>query len=706
MNYQKVKLKVVKPINPLELLNFTGRKRVPLILQSEVAECGLASLAMVSSYYGYQINISTIRKYSVTGFQGMSLKQLMEVSTKLHLTPRAVKCDFDSVSKLNLPCVIHWDLDHFVVLTKVTNSSFFINDPAIGKRKLTYRQFSDSYTGVALELTLTSDFKKKDVRQKMQISHLWEKIIGLKRTLSLLFLLSIMLQFIALLSPYYMQMVIDNVLLSNDKALLIVLAIGYFILVVIQIIISSARSWLTIRLNSCMNIQMGANLFNHLMRLSLGYFEKRHIGDVVSRFSSLNSIRDLLTTGIIETIIDGLVAIVVLVMMYFYSPILSGLVSVIVIISFLIQLLFFYPNRRIVEESIVASAKEDSAFLESIRAIQPIKLFSHETTRQNTWLNRYAEVINADIRLGRLNITEGAISRLIWGLEATLVIYLGALSVMEGSLTVGMMLAFIAYKGQFTSSMTAFLDKIIAFKLLSLHLERISDITLEKKEKYNSSIMLPREIKGHIKVENLSFRYTDSGEWILKDVNIEIKAGESVVIIGSSGCGKSTLMKIILGLLKPTSGKVFLDSIDVSQLSLSEYRGSFGAVMQDDKLLSGTLSESLTMFDSNYDEKHLIESCKNACIWEDIQHLPMKLHSLIGDMGSYFSGGQLQRLYLARALYKKPKILCLDESTSHLDQRNEMAINDNMRKLFMTKILIAHRKETIDSAERIINLDN
>lgn len=442
----------------------------------------------------------------------------------------------------------------------------------------------------------------------------------------------------------------------------------------------------------------------------MSYFEKRHIGDITSRFGSLSAIRTLLTTGLIEALIDGMTALIVLFMMYLYNPMLATLVLGVVIISFLIQLLFYYPNRRITEESIIAEAKEDTTFLESIRAIQTIKLFTNESERQNTWLNRYAEVINTNIRLGKLEIAEDTLNNIIFGLESILVLYFGALIVMEGNLTIGMLLAFIAYKGQFTTSITRFIDNILSFKLLGLHLERLSDITLQEKESSQENIAKNltkniSNIKGNIRLDNVSFRYSDNTNWILYNVSLEIKAGESVAIVGPSGCGKTTLLKILLGLLKPTSGHIYLDNIDINYLNLNDYRKNFGAVMQNDVLLSGTLLENITLFDAKYDEDLLIECCEIACIQDDIDNLPMGYHSLVGDMGSNFSGGQLQRIFLARALYKQPKILCLDESTSHLDKNNESWINENISDLSITRVVIAHRKETIDSVDRIIDLE-
>ncbi|TCN91612.1 colicin V processing peptidase, partial [Vibrio crassostreae] len=509
------------------------------------------------------------------------------------------------------------------------------------------------------------------------------------------------------IAPYYMQWVVDNVLLSHDTPLLMVLALGFALLNLIKTGVTAFRSWFVVRFSSALNIQMGANLFHHLIRLPNAYFEKRHVGDVVSRFGSINAIRELLTTGIVEALIDGLMASVVLIMMFLYSPLLTGVVLAVVGLSFVVQWLFYFPNRRITEESIVAEAKEDSHFLESIRAIQTIKLFSHETHRQNSWLNRYAEVINTDIQLGKLDIAETTLNDLIFGLEMVIVVYLGALIVIEGELTVGMLLAFIAYKNQFTTSILAFIDKILSFKLLTLHLERLSDITLHTQEDLpgQGQASLPQPVKGHIKVENVSFRYFDQAPWVLNQLSFEIEPGESIAITGESGCGKTTLLKLLLGLLSPTTGTIYLDGIDIQKLDKTTYRSHLGSVMQNDTLLSGTLNENITMFDNPYDEVRLIESCRHANILADIQRLPLGFYSLVGDMGSSFSGGQLQRLFLARALYKQPKVLCLDESTSHLDANNEAIINQHVQQLNITRIIIAHRAETIASATRTIHLE-
>ncbi|MFS1986700.1 peptidase domain-containing ABC transporter [Vibrio splendidus] len=694
----------VKALNPIELLSFSSIKSVPLITQSEMAECGLACLAMICSYYGFKVDIASLRKHSLSTTQGMSLKDMMDIGSELQLSSRAVKCELEDLRHLSTPCILHWNLDHFVVLTKVTRNAVIVNDPAVGKRKLSLEDVSNSFTGVALELTPSTSFKKKDIQVTLKISQLWERIEGFKRALVSLVFLSVVMQFAALLSPYYMQLVIDSVLLSNDQPLLLVLAIGFMLLLFVQVFVSTLRSWFILKFNSMMSIQMGANLFHHLLRLPIGYFESRHIGDIVSRFGSIVSIRNMLTTGLVESLIDGLMAMVVLVMMFLYNAKLAAIVIAVVTASYAVQLAFYYPNRRLTGELILVSAKEDSNFLETLRAMQTIKLFSNETNRQNMWLNRFAEVINAEIKLGRLHIAESHVNKLLFGVENILVVYFGALAVMDAQLTVGMLIAFIAYKTQFTTSMTNFIDKVFSFKLLELHLERLSDIVFEKREIVPAAAVLPKQLSGHIRFDNVSFRYADNLDWVLKEVSFEVMPGECVALVGPSGSGKTTIMKLLLGILIADEGSIYVDGVKINDVALHDYRSRFGSVMQDDVLFSGTICENITMFESDYDFKRLEQSCLEANILDEIIRLPMGFHSLVGDMGNSFSGGQLQRLFLARALYKQPQVMCLDEATSHLDTDNENQINLNIRKMNMTRLIIAHRKETIASADRVIRL--
>ena len=456
-------------------------------------------------------------------------------------------------------------------------------------------------------------------------------------------------------------------------------------------------------------MQMGVNLLRHLLRLPMNYFESRHIGDIVSRFGSLAQIRERITTGFVETFVDGVMAITVLIMMLIYSLKLTAVVVGAITLYTLVRLVLYRPLHQATEEMIQNSAKEQSNFLENIRGMQTIKLFGNEAQRQGIWQNRYAEVINSEIRLGRLNISFESFNKLLFGLENVVVIYLAALLVMSNSLSVGMVLAFIAYKNQLTSRFANFIEQIIQFKMMRLHLDRIADIALTKQEANRDGDLAYRgsndnKVKGQLSLKNISFSYSDDQAPILKDINLTLNSGESIAITGPSGEGKTTLMKIMLGLLQPTSGKVLLDGMDITQLGLKNYRKQIAAVMQDDTLLAGSIADNISFFDPQPNYLKIEQCARHAAIHSDITKMTMGYNSLVGDMGSNLSGGQLQRLLLARALYQSPCVLFLDEATSHLDQENEAKISEQIKHLEMTRIMIAHRQETINMADKVFEL--
>ena len=687
-----------------ELLEYSGNKKVAMISQTEAAECGVACLAMVSTYYGHKLDLPAARKFHTPGLKGINVQQLIQTADKMQLAARALKCPLEHIGKLTLPCVLHWDLNHFVVLTGVKKNKLTINDPATGTRVLTLDDFSKHYTGIAIELIPTKKFEKKDSRQKMGIRQLWTRISGLGKALTTLVMLSILLQIFMLLSPYYIQLVVDEVLISFDTSLLVVLASGFSLLLFFNIITKAVRSWLVLRLSSQLNLQMGANLLRHLLRLPMSYFETRHIGDLVSRFGSLSQVRERMTTGLVETIVDGIMSLAILGVMLTYSPFLTGVVLCIIAAYLSIRFTLYNTLQQATEVSIEAKAKEQSQFLETARGIQTIRLFNAESMRQSNWQNRYSAVINADIKLGKLNIGFESANQFLFGLENIFIIFLAASAVMDGELTIGMLFAFLAYKEQLTTRMSVLIEQIVQFKMLRLHLDRIADIALHEQEPHREKGRKQIQMRGNIKLVDLSFKYSPDDEYVFKNINLEVNAGESVALVGPSGCGKSTLLKIMLGLLQPTSGKVLVDGEDIRDLGLSSYRDYIGSVMQDDTLLTGTIEENISFFDPEPDHQLLAHCAYLAGIHEDILNLPMNYQSLVSDMGSNFSGGQTQRLLLARALYRRPVILFLDEATSHLDVENESRINENIKTLPVTRLMIAHRPETIESADRVVNL--
>jgi ATP-binding cassette, subfamily B, bacterial CvaB/MchF/RaxB len=691
--------------NVLELIRFSSKRRLPIILQTEIAECALACLAMVSSYHGYEVDLNTLRRTHPITLRGTNLQTLMQVSEKMGFAGRPLRLELDEMDQLQTPTILHWDMNHFVVLKKATKKQIIIHDPAQGLRTFTIEEASKHFTGIALELTPTSEFKPKKEVKKISFNSFWEKITGLKPAMIQVFVLSIVLQLFSLISPLFVQLVVDEVVLRKDTHLLLILALGFFMVMLIDVLTSALRSYVVMRFSSLLSIQMATNLFRHLIRLPLSYFEKRHIGDILSRFGSLGQIKEFLTTGIVQVVVDGIMAITTLFMLFLYGSSLAWIVILAVTIYGMIRLAWYRPLKALTEESIITGAKESSNFMETIRGIQSIKIFGKESQRQVMWQNRYADTMNTGIRLGKLNIAFSSINSLLFGIENIVIIYIAATMILNNQFSVGMLFAFTSYKSNFTSKAVALIEKGIEIKMLGLHLERLGDIALEPQEVQGAeSTDFAPILKGDVELQNISYRYSENDPWVLNKANLKIKSGESVAIVGPSGCGKTTMMKVMMGLFTANDGKVLIDGQELKRIGLKTFREQVAGVMQDDQLLSGSIADNISFFDPQPDMEKIIRCAEMAVIAPDIAFMPMAYNTLIGDMGTTLSGGQKQRVLLARALYKEPAILFLDEATSHLDIALEQAVNHAIQTLKVTRIIIAHRPETIRSADRVVVL--
>ena len=652
-----------------ERINFGFRKRTPMMLQTQAAECGLCCLAMISGFFGHHFDLIALRTKFTISYNGLNLKQMIQIAEKMNLNANAVKLDLDDIPNLRLPCIMHWDLDHFVVLTSVCRKHVTVHDPAKGIRKYSIESLSKHFSGVALELIPTKDFEKEKQLTQLTLSQFTGTLVGYKSQITNVILVSMVLQIIGLVFPFYTQTVVDDVLLREDKNLLVVLAIGFFMLMIFRELIEVFRSFVIMKISTLLNVQMGVNVFRHLLRLPLSFFETREMGDIVSRFGSINKIKEILTTGFVSAFVDGVMAVTVFIMMVIYSWQLSILVIIFISIHIVTKLLSYRTLRTITEESIAAHAKKDTNFMESIKAIQSIKIFEREGIRTNLWLSRYSTAINRDISAGKLNIFLGGWQGILFGTEGIIIIYLAAQEVMLGMLTLGMLLAFMSYKEQFVSKVISLIDIGVEFKILNLHLDRLADIVYSSPELNDENSRAVQQINGTISLRNVSFRYSEVDPWVLQNVSFDILNGESVAIVGPSGCGKSTLMKIMMGLLQPTSGEITVNGVPIRKIA--NYRSLICGVMQDDQLVSGSIADNISFNDPSVDIAKVYYAAKVASIHNTISEMPMQYSTLIGDMGNSLSGGQRQRIIIARAVYKNPQILYLDEATSHLDLDNE-----------------------------------
>src|SRR5215208_1519812 len=662
------------------MLNFSGRHRLAIIQQTEAAECGLACLAMIASFHGHRIDLNTLRRRHPASLNGVTLRSLIQVANHLHLASRPLRIELEHLPELRLPAILHWDMAHFVVLKSATAKEITIHDPACGERSLTLSEASNHLTGVALELTPTEGFLPLDERQTLPLSVFWRELRGSGHALIQVLVLSIALQIMVLAAPFYMQITVDEVIARGDADLLVVLALGFGLLMLVRTATTAIRSLVLLVVQNVLHFQLGARLFHHLIRLPMSFFEKRHIGDILSRFTSLQPIRNLLAEGMIAALIDGVMAVLTLAVIFIYSPLLTLVVLGALLLYALVRLALYRVLWIRTEATIRAGAHENSTFIETVRAIQSVKLFNRESEREGQWLNRYADVVSANVRLGRTKIAFTAANDLIFGVETILSVYIAARLVLINELTVGMVFAFMAYKQQFTDKTVALVEKGLELRVLGLHLERISDIALTPVEAgHDTPLSYSRSLQGKIELRNVSFRYADSEPFVLQDVNLSIEPGEFVTIMGPSGGGKTTLIKLMLGLFEPTHGQVLVDGLPLTTIGARAYRERVAAVMQEDQLLSGSIADNISFFGSEYDGEKVMRCAQLAGIHTEIMAMPMTYNSLVGDMGSSLSGGQKQRVLLARALYREPAMLFLDEGTSQLDIDNERFINASLR---------------------------
>lgn len=683
---------------------------LPVYRQSEVSECGLACLAMISSYYGNKVNMAEMRAKFNVGINGCTSKMLVDYASYINLSSRVIKVSLEDLKKLRSPSILHWDFNHFVVLKSIDKRKAVLHDPKVGKISIGIKELSRHYTGVAIELIPTEYFTKKKEPHKLGLSDLWNRIFGLKRNLAMMLFLTLFSQVMILLSPYYIQLVIDGVIPNNSLELLGMLSIGFIALLVIEVLSSYFRELFAISFVRDLQFQLSTNLFSHLIRLPISFFDKRHIGDVISRFSSLNKVKNFIGESIVDGFIDLIVLLGVLFVLSMYDIYLTLIVVIATLVFFMVRLSFFSPFREASQKEILALAEENTNFIETVKGIQAIKLSSSEGARSSLWSNHYVEYLNNSIKVGTYNATFKMSYRLIFGIENIAVIYLGVHGVLDNTFSIGMLFAFLSYKSILVTKAQNVVDLYIKFRVLTIHLNRLSDIVFSEAEAQSSDghsfDSVSRKIEGNLEIRDLSFSYADFSDNVLDSVSISVSSGEYVAITGPSGSGKSTLIKIMTGLIEPKSGSVVVDSVQLKDWDIKSYRSQIGTVMQNDEILSGTIIDNITFF-CDYPDMDLVINCsKMAAIHDDITKLPMGYNSFVGDMGSSLSGGQKQRVLLARALYKRPRILFLDEATSHLDVKNEIQINDAVKNLNITRVIIAHRSETLKSADRIINLDS
>ena len=689
----------------INLLDLRWQRRVPVIHQTETAECGLACLAMICGHFGKNIDLISLRRKFNLSARGANLAGINGIAEQLGMVTRALSLELDELGALKMPCIVYWDFSHFVVLVSVKRNRYVLHDPARGRRYLGREEMSRYFTGIALEVWPGSEFQAETQQTRISLRSLINSIYGIKRTLAKIFCLSVVIEAINLVMPVGTQLVMDHAIPAGDRGLLTLISAGLMFFILLRAAVSMLRAWSSLVMSTLINVQWQSGLFDHLLRLPLAFFERRKLGDIQSRFDSLDTLRATFTTSVIGFIMDSIMVVGVCVMMLLYGGYLTWIVLCFTTIYIFIRLVTYGNYRQISEECLVREARAASYFMETLYGIATVKIQGMVGIRGAHWLNMKIDAINSGIKLTRMDLLFGGINTFVTACDQVVILWLGAGLVIDNQMTIGMFVAFSSFRGQFSERVTSLTSFLLQLKIMSLHNERIADIALHEKEEKKHEIEIVAHM-GPISLEtnDLSYRYDSQSAPIFSALSLSVAPGESVAITGASGAGKTTLMKVLCGLFEPDSGRVLINGIDIRQMGINNYHRMIACVMQDDRLFSGSIRENICGFAEEMDEEWMVECARASHIHDVIMNMPMGYETLIGELGEGLSGGQKQRIFIARALYRKPGILFMDEATSALDSESEHFVNVAIKNMNITRVIIAHRETTLKTVDRVISI--
>ncbi|EEV7391746.1 TPA: peptidase domain-containing ABC transporter [Escherichia coli] len=689
----------------INLLDLRWQRRVPVIHQTETAECGLACLAMICGHFGKNIDLIYLRRKFNLSARGATLAGINGIAEQLGMATRALSLELDELRVLKTPCILHWDFSHFVVLVSVKRNRYVLHDPARGIRYISREEMSRYFTGVALEVWPGSEFQSEPLQTRISLRSLINSIYGIKRTLAKIFCLSVVIEAINLLTPVGTQLVMDHAIPAGDRGLLTLISAALMFFILLKAATSTLRAWSSLVMSTLINVQWQSGLFDHLLRLPLAFFERRKLGDIQSRFDSLDTLRATFTTSVIGFIMDSIMVVGVFVMMLLYGGYLTWIVLCFTTIYIFIRLVTYGNYRQISEECLVREARAASYFMETLYGIATVKIQGMVGIRGAHWLNMKIDAINSGIKLTRMDLLFGGINTFVTACDQIVILWLGAGLVIDNQMTIGMFVAFSSFRGQFSERVASLTSFLLQLRIMSLHNERIADIALHEKEEKKPEIEIVAHM-GPISLETngLSYRYDSQSAPIFSALSLSVAPGESVAITGASGAGKTTLMKVLCGLFEPDSGRVLINGIDIRQIGINNYHRMIACVMQDDRLFSGSIRENICGFAEEMDEEWMVECARASHIHDVIMNMPMGYETLIGELGEGLSGGQKQRIFIARALYRKPGILFMDEATSALDSESEHFVNVAIKNMNITRVIIAHRETTLRTVDRVISI--
>jgi ATP-binding cassette, subfamily B, bacterial len=682
------------------------KRQLPILLQMNEVECGLACLAMIFSYHGRKTSVSELRTMYGVSRDGLSALSLVKAARSTGMIARAISLQQNDFKNVTLPAIIHWQFNHFLVVERWTPTKVSVIDPAIGRRSLTAEEFSSGFTGIVMMFEPGLTFERRPKRPTLTLqTYARQSLRQAPGALLQVLLVSLVFQVLGLLPPYLTKMIMDQIIPFKLNSAMTLLGAGMIMLLFSQGFITLLREWLLIYVRARIDIHMMLGFFQHLLLLPYSFFQQRSTGDLLARMNSNTVIRDTLSSQMISTLLDGSTVVVYLCILLLQSRPFGLLTLVLGLLQVILLFSVYRPIANLATQELTAQGKSQGYMAEALAGIATLKAAGAEHNAHERWSNLFFDQLNISLRRSYLSTISGTIL-LVLRLAAPLaLLWIGAAQVLNGSMTIGTMLALTALSTAFLTPLSSLVNSGQQLQIVQAHLERLSDIITAQPEQDGEHALQPPRLSGNITLENVCFRYSQETPNILQSINLTICAGQKVAIVGRTGSGKSTLGRLLLGLYIPTEGTIYYDGIPLQSLNFQEVRRQFGVVLQDAAIFSGSIMQNLTFNNPGMNKEQAVISAKMADIHDDILKMPLGYETLVSEGGGAVSGGQRQRLALARAIAHEPSILLLDEATSNLDVVTEQRVAQNLEQLPCTQIIIAHRLSTIRHADLILVMD-
>ncbi|TBL70448.1 peptidase domain-containing ABC transporter [Paenibacillus thalictri] len=695
-----------KTVEPKPAKRFRLRK-YPILLQQNEMDCGPTCLAMVMAFHGSRIHLNRIREQTEMSRSGSTLYGLTETAESLGLAAQGFTTQLDALSAMSLPAIAHWRGEHFIVVYEVTKTHVIVGDPAYGLEKMSRADFQAGWSGAILTLTPTQRLVSED-RRRSPVSRFISYLTPNKKALLSLLITSLLVQLAALAIPIFTQVIVDKVLVEKYDDLLRSLLIGMLGLSVCYIAANSCRTFISAKIALKIDITMLGDFYKHLLSLPLSFFLARTIGDLTSRVGENQKIRRMLTSGAVQLLLDLLTVLIYGTLMLIYHVKLSLIAFAIIPCYAALVLLFSPLMRKNSRKQFEAEAESQTTMVEAIKLISTVKALAAESAIGWKLMDKLQLALKQRIKAINLVVTSEMIADFIKTIGNALVLYGGAVFVMRGELTVGQFVAFLAVYFTATQSITQILMMLNDIMEVRVSMERIDDVFAAPPEELEPQNMRRlAALKGHIQFDNVSFRYSKDGPDILQQINLNIESGQTVALVGRSGAGKSTFANLLTKLFAPTSGTIRLDGHDIRQIHAASLRRKIGIVQQENRVFRATIQDNIAIRFPSATLEEVETAAKLAGAYDFITALPLGFKTIIGEGGLNLSGGQLQRIAIARALLGEPGILIFDEATSALDSESERIIQQNMDTMLKgrTCLVIAHRLSTVQKADLIVVLD-